>query len=420
MLNSASKSTAQRRRNLIINYIPSHLQEEQLFDLFGSIGPIRSLRIMRNADGTGKGFGFVEYNSYRDAAKAITDFNGLQVWDKTIKVRYAKLGSSREGCHLFVQGFPPTWTTETLTKQFSMFGELLECRVLATNDRQSRRCGFVRFDLPRDAQTAIREINGMIPEDGDFQIKVTHATKRGPHMNRRHQSRDQPRARNRGNLNPDASKFHYPPTAPQFDPTSQEHDAFQRPLSYGYPARDFNPMFYQYNRGYGQPPLSEYGNSSLSRRIPPSLNSSAVDSPTSALNHPMGTTSFPLSHSSNESSSSLLQRPFPTLSNLLQIRQSDQESRGAPCENVPQRDATNEDKEEHCINFASLPTFLDAVHLKHICDRYGKVVDIIMQKDNNGNNLGCAIVKFETAAQKEAALDGLNGCEMCHKRIICH
>jgi len=103
---SQANSNVQRRRNLIVNYIPSSLQEDQLYDLFATVGPIKSLRIMRNADGTGKGFGFVEYNSYKHAAEGIKKLNGLTMWGKTMKVRYAKLGSSREGCNLFVQNIP--------------------------------------------------------------------------------------------------------------------------------------------------------------------------------------------------------------------------------------------------------------------------------------------------------------------------
>lgn len=69
---------------------------------------------------------------------------------------------------------------------------------------------------------------------------------------------------------------------------------------------------------------------------------------------------------------------------------------------------------------ANLPTFLEELHLQHICRKYGEVSKILIQRDNNDNNLGCAEVTFVTLESKEAALKGLNGCVMCDKTIICH
>jgi len=398
---SKANSNVQRRRNLIVNYIPSSLQEDQLYDLFATVGPIKSLRIMRNADGTGKGYGFVEYQHQCDAVQAIEEFDGKAMKNKNLKVAFARPGGSREGCNLFVKNLPTSWTTEKLTEVFSNFGDLLECRVLSTNDRQSRRCGFVRFDLPRDAQNALREMNGFIPRDGNFQIKVTHATKRS-HGNDNNQTstaqgpparQQQPNRGQRGfKFNANASNYRYPPTGSHN--ASQAQEVFQRPIGYGSRDYEFDPMFYQTQYGLGSRDGFgsrvndfEYTPGSYGMRPGPNpeiMPPIGVQDPTSVLNR------------SNQDSHNDFGQSIP-------VEQTNQIDNGDECS----------------VMLASFPTFLDEHHIKHICSKYGTIVHVTMQKDNNGNSLGCAIVKFATQAEKNAALEGLDGCEMCNKRIVC-
>ena len=89
----------------------------------------------------------------------------------------------------------------------------------------------MRFDLPRDAQNALREMNGFIPRDGNFQIKVTHATKRS-HGNDNNQTstaqgpparQQQPNRGQRGfKFNANASNYRYPPTGSHNASQAQE------------------------------------------------------------------------------------------------------------------------------------------------------------------------------------------------------
>jgi len=417
---SKANSNVQRRRNLIVNYIPSSLQEDQLYDLFATVGPIKSLRIMRNADGTGKGYGFVEYQHQSDAVQAIEEFDGKAMKNKNLKVAFARPGGSREGCNLFVKNLPTSWTTEKLTEVFSNFGVLLECRVLSTNDRQSRRCGFVRFDLPRDAQNALREMNGFIPRDGNFQIKVTHATKRS-HGNDSNQMRTaqesfparQPQS-NRGQrgfkFNANASNYRYQPTGSQN--ASQAQEVFQRPIGYGSRDYEFDPMFYQTQYGHGSrdyefDPMfcqTQYGHGSR-------------DGFGSRVNDFEYT---PGSCGMRPGPDPEIMPPIGVQDPTSVLNRSNQDSHSDFDQSIPVEQTNQIDNRDECtVMLASFPTFLDEHHIKHICSKYGTIVHVTMQKDNNGNSLGCAIVKFATQAEKNAALEGLNGCEMCNKRIVC-
>jgi len=432
-------SNPQRKRNLIVNYIPSGLEESYLYNLFAMVGPIKSLRIMRNADGTGKGYGFVEYEDHLCAEKAIEQFDRLVVQNKRLKVAFARPGGTREGCNLFVKNLPKTWTTERLTMEFGRYGDLLESRVLSTNDDQSRRCGFVRFDLPRDAQNAIRAMNGHIPHDGDFQIKVTHATKRRPargkydyndtmsiksdteneyertptsrmtpysqSMNGQDTATSSPAPSMRGN-------HQYSDYAPH-PYYSRPYEIYRNPYGYGmqntsevdwrrsqYEAAHYETQMDQYQYFQNQERNHPAATGALSRLYP-------VD--TEEEQEPDAFRSRSKSRSKNGSSSKS--------SNEFHHNGNNHQTPTAP---VVQENDSEQTEEDLSIMLMNLPTFMEELHLQHLCGKYGKVVKIDIQRDNNANSLGCAEVTFETGEEKKRAWKGLDGCEMCNKIIICH
>ena len=75
------------RTNLIINYLPQAMTDNELYSMFITVGQIVSAKIMRDkSSGYSYGYGFVHYQNPQDAAKAIATLNGLQVSNKGIKV----------------------------------------------------------------------------------------------------------------------------------------------------------------------------------------------------------------------------------------------------------------------------------------------------------------------------------------------
>jgi len=364
---------------------------------------------MRNSDSSGKGYGFVEYQTHASAEIAIKQFDGLKLGKKQLKVAYARPGGSREGCNLFVKNLPCTWTTEKLTEEFGYYGELLECRVLSTNDFQSRRCGFVRFDLPRDAHAAMKGMNGQIPEDGNFQIKVSHATKRGRSSNSNNSRNQQeklvddqnePAYNSRRlpnhevnisfqNTNYSASTPFAFPGAPGPGPVGDSVMRRGNSEFYGQPGFVAPPQQPQYD-AFRDP--YEYGSSPSLGSQPPSEAPMPVQQ----------------SYTSPQRLQNSTHRPPQTRNCSRFLSESAKES--SPCSKGG----------SHIIMLANLPTFLEEPHLQNICRKYGEVSKILIQRDNNDNNLGCAEVTFVTLESKEAALKGLNGCVMCDKTIICH
>jgi RNA recognition motif-containing protein len=77
-------------RNLMINYIPSNIDEMQLRQLFDMYGPIESLKVVVDRDTRqSRGFGFVKYRFGISALHAIQYLNGYPILNKRLKISYA-------------------------------------------------------------------------------------------------------------------------------------------------------------------------------------------------------------------------------------------------------------------------------------------------------------------------------------------
>lgn len=78
-------------RNLIVNYIPTPVDDEELRQLFEQFGELESARvIIDRVSGVPKGYGFVKYKDENAAREAIQKMNGFEIKNKRLKVTTAK------------------------------------------------------------------------------------------------------------------------------------------------------------------------------------------------------------------------------------------------------------------------------------------------------------------------------------------
>ncbi|XP_034089055.1 ELAV-like protein 4, partial [Gymnodraco acuticeps] len=143
------QSNDDSKTNLIVNYLPQNMTQEEFRSLFGSIGEIESCKLVRDKitehqagrqrgspslspiAGQSLGYGFVNYIDPKDAEKAINTLNGLRLQTKTIKVSYARPSSaSIRDANLYVSGLPKTMTQKELEQLFSQYGRIITSRIL--------------------------------------------------------------------------------------------------------------------------------------------------------------------------------------------------------------------------------------------------------------------------------------------------
>lgn len=204
--------------NLIINFLPIDFDEEELKKLFGTVGPIKSVRIMKNRKTSrSKGYGFVKFHDPDHARLAIQRYNGMEIQHKNIKVALSRPGGTRSGCNLFVSNLPKKWCSDELGKYFKRYGPLLECRVLKNGNQESRRCGFVRFDQARDANRAVMELDGFLPPLAKSPITVKLA-ERPAHQDKNKKGNYNPHGIGAGQMDGD-HHMHHPWKTTTLDPT---------------------------------------------------------------------------------------------------------------------------------------------------------------------------------------------------------
>ncbi|KAK2150879.1 hypothetical protein LSH36_384g02035 [Paralvinella palmiformis] len=199
------------KTNLIVNYLPQTMTQDDIRSLFASIGELESCKLIRDkATGQSLGYGFVNYKGAADAQKAINSLNGLRLQNKTIKVSLARPSSeSIKGANLYISGLPKSMTQLDLENLFSKCGSIITSRILcdpqtgtvaggipvkwfdgsrngededagegsSSNENQSisKGVGFIRFDQRSEAERAIKQLNGTIPEGATEPITVKFA-----------------------------------------------------------------------------------------------------------------------------------------------------------------------------------------------------------------------------------------------------
>ncbi|XP_037105358.1 ELAV-like protein 1 isoform X3 [Syngnathus acus] len=166
------------RTNLIVNYLPQSMNQEELRNLFSNVGEVESAKLIRDkVAGNSLGYGFVNFVNASDAERAISSLNGLRLQSKTIKVSYARPSSDTiKDANLYISGLPRTISQQDLEDMFSRYGHIINSRVLVDQaSGLSRGVAFIRFDKRAEAEEAIKELNGHTPPGGSEPITVKFA-----------------------------------------------------------------------------------------------------------------------------------------------------------------------------------------------------------------------------------------------------
>lgn len=165
--------------NVFVKNLSELTSEEDLNRMFGEFGPITSVVVMRDADGKSRCFGFINFESADDAARAVEALNGKKFDDKEWYVGKAQKKSEREvelklrfeqsmkeaadkyqGANLYVKNLDDSIGDDKLKELFSQFGTITSCKVMRDPNGISRGSGFVAFSTPEEASRAILEMNG--------------------------------------------------------------------------------------------------------------------------------------------------------------------------------------------------------------------------------------------------------------------
>ncbi|MEW6410223.1 MAG: RNA-binding protein [Nitrospirota bacterium] len=89
------KGERKMSKKIYVGNFPYQADEDSLREVFATIGEVLSVKIITDATGRSKGFGFVEMTSDEDAEKAITALNGTTLMGRSIVVNEARPQADR-------------------------------------------------------------------------------------------------------------------------------------------------------------------------------------------------------------------------------------------------------------------------------------------------------------------------------------
>lgn len=169
-------TTVLNKTNLIVNYLPQNLTDEEFHELFSKPGRLTASKIIRDrATGYSYGFGFVDYATEEDAEKAITMLNGYHLQHKQIKVAYSRQGDNVKGANLYLRNLPKTIAISDIEQMFSPYGEIVQVRVLCNEQGVSKGVGFVLFSCKEQAEMAMQALDGQTPPGFTLPLNIRFA-----------------------------------------------------------------------------------------------------------------------------------------------------------------------------------------------------------------------------------------------------
>jgi polyadenylate-binding protein len=162
--------------SLYVGELLPEVNEANLFERFNTVGPVASIRVCRDAiTRRSLGYAYVNFQSAADAERALDTLNFELIQGKPCRIMWCQRDPSirRSGVgNVFVKGLEPSIDNKALYDAFSIFGNILSCKVVLDGTGQSVGRGFVHFETAQAAEDAIAKANNTLLKDK--KIAVLH------------------------------------------------------------------------------------------------------------------------------------------------------------------------------------------------------------------------------------------------------
>lgn len=152
--------------NVFIKCLHKSIDNKAMYDTFSAFGNILSCKVATDEHGESKGYGFVHFETEEAANLAIEKVNGMLLNDIQVYVGkfIPKSARDREAGktfnNVYVKNFDEEYNDETLKDLFAEYGPIKSAKVMTNDEGKSLGFGFVSFENPKDAESAVTALNG--------------------------------------------------------------------------------------------------------------------------------------------------------------------------------------------------------------------------------------------------------------------
>jgi len=169
--------------SLYVGDLNLDVTETLLYEIFNAVGPVASCRICRDAKSKKSlGYGYVNFHNAVDAERAIDTMNFTFIRGRPCRIMWSNRDKTiRDNAlgNIVIKNLDKSIDNKTLYDTFSMFGDILSCKVGMDANNESLGYGFVHYSDPKSAEKAIERIHGMVIAEKKVVVEnyVTRAKK---------------------------------------------------------------------------------------------------------------------------------------------------------------------------------------------------------------------------------------------------
>jgi len=139
--------------------------EANIFRIFNAVGPVSSIRVCRDAvSRESLGYAYINFVNPVDAERALDILNFTPINKKPCRLMWVEKNPEKRKlteANLYIRNLHPTIDNKTLFDTFSMFGDILSCKIQMDDNGVSLGYGFVHYTKKSAAEKALQRVNGM-------------------------------------------------------------------------------------------------------------------------------------------------------------------------------------------------------------------------------------------------------------------